>query len=100
MKEKKNTEQYCRCLRREEWSPPLPDGAPTPMSILGYSDVVLAGGGSFNRLGRVHELCLAGSVGSARFWVFADVRSGGCSGLGIAADFRLPKGRLLNAIAF
>lgn len=99
MRKMSNTKPDCRCLRREEWSPPLPDGAPRPMSywVLGWRYlpglahlINFAQYTKFVRLVVLPRLAFSSLLMSGKRCAF---------GLGIAAGCGSVGGRLLNAVA-
>jgi hypothetical protein len=70
--------------------------------LLEFEIVLFTCLGSFNQpihISGVGCTEAVGSVISARFLIFCDVRKQGVFGVRIATGFRLPKGRLLNAVA-
>lgn len=60
--------------------------------LLGLGLAVVVGIDSFNRLGEVSELCLVGSVGSARSFIFGDIRKGDVFGAGYSSELLLAQG--------
>lgn len=64
--------------------------------LLGLGAAVFVGIDSFNRLGEVSELCLVGCVGSARSFVFGDIRKGDVFGAGYSSELLLSQGTFVE----
>lgn len=64
--------------------------------LLGLGAAVFVGIDSFNRLGEVSELCLVGYVGSARFFIFADIRKGSVFGASYSSRRLLSQGSFVE----